>query len=127
LALLAAPFCAAAHAADRHAADPIPADYEIGESLVCDTLGQVELFADLFTGDARTAIKVVNEEEHDPTACAIVNVAFVRGDKHGVIRHGDAAFEIVHILVVGVETERGIRPVRPAAYFSLFEVKEYPA
>ena len=38
---------------------------------------------------------------------------------------GDNAFEIVRILVVGVETEGGIRPVRPAAYFSLFGVKEY--
>jgi hypothetical protein len=27
--------------------------------------------------------------------------------------------------VVGIETQDGIRPVRPAAYFSLFGVTEY--
>jgi hypothetical protein len=36
---------------------------------------------------------------------------------------GDNA--IVRILVVGIDTGNGIRPVRPAAYFSLFGVKEY--
>ena len=105
----------------------LPAGYEVGQSLVCDTLEQVELFADLFSGDAQSAIRVVNEAEHNPSACGIVNVAFMRGDKHGMIRHSDSTFEIVHILVVGVETERGLRPVRPAAYFTLFEVTEYPA
>jgi hypothetical protein len=85
------------------------------------------MFADLFTGDAQTAVRVVNEEEHNPTACGIVNVAFMRGDKRGMIRHGDTTFEVVHILVVGIETERGIGPVRPATYFSLFGVKEFGA
>jgi hypothetical protein len=40
-------------------------------------------------------------------------------------RHGDNAFEIVRILVVGIAAETGIKPVRPAAYFSLFGIKEY--
>jgi hypothetical protein len=29
------------------------------------------------------------------------------------------------ILAVGISTASGIKPVRPAAYFSLFDVKEY--
>jgi hypothetical protein len=40
-------------------------------------------------------------------------------------RNGDNAFEIVRILVVGIDTAAGIQAVRPAAYFSLFGVKEY--
>ncbi len=56
---------------------------------------------------------------------SIVNVAFMRGTQLGTARHGDNAFEIIRILVVGIETKNGIRPVRPAAYFSLFGVKEY--
>jgi hypothetical protein len=115
LALLAAPFCAPVQASD----------YEVGGSLVCDTQGQVERFVALFSGDAQAAIRVVNAEEANPNACAIVNVAYVRGTQVGMARHGENAFEIVHILVVGVESGDGIRPVRPAAYFSLFEVKEY--
>jgi hypothetical protein len=45
-ALLAAPFCVPAHAADA-------ADYEVASSLVCDTQEQVERFVALFAGDAR--------------------------------------------------------------------------
>jgi hypothetical protein len=114
-ALLAAPSCAKAQ----------DADYELGATLVCDTQGQVERFVALFSGDAQAAVQVVNAEEANPNACAIMNVAFMRGMQVGMARHGDNAFAIVHILIVGVETGNGILPVRPAAYFSLFEVKEY--
>jgi hypothetical protein len=115
LALLAAPFCAPAQASD----------YEIGASLVCDTKAQVERFVALFNGDAQAAVTVVNAEAKDPTACAVMNVAYMRGAQLGMARHGDSAFEIVRILVVGIETGDGLRPVRPAAYFSLIGVKEY--
>jgi hypothetical protein len=54
-----------------------------------------------------------------------MNLAYIRGAQIGVARHGDNAFEIIRILVVGIETGNGIRPVRPGAYFSLFGVKEY--
>jgi hypothetical protein len=115
LALLAAPMCVPAQASE----------YEIGTSLLCDTQAQAERFVALFSGDAQVAVQAVNAEEHDPTACALINVAFLRGSHLGTARHGDAAFEIVRILVVGIDTESGIQAVRPTAYFSLFGVKEY--
>jgi hypothetical protein len=118
--LLATPSWAPAQAADHQ-----PSDYEVGASLVCDTQGQVERFVALFSGDTQSALRVVNAEAHDPSACAIVNVAFVRGTKIGMARRGDSAFEIVRILVVGIETENGINPLRPAVYFSAFGVTEY--
>jgi hypothetical protein len=40
-------------------------------------------------------------------------------------RNCDSAFEIVRILVVGIEAAAGIQAIRPAPYFSLFGVKEY--
>ena len=100
-------------------------DYEVGASLICDTRAQVERVAVLFSGDAPAAIRAVNAEEQNPSACAIVNVAYMRSAQIGMARHRDNAFEIVRILVVGIATKNGIRPVRPAAYFSLFGVKEY--
>ena len=114
-ALLAAPFCIPAHAAD----------YEVASSLVCDTQEQVERFVALFAGDAQAAIKVVNAEQKNPTACAMMNIAFVRGNQLGMARHGDNAFQITHILVIGVENGNGIQPVQPAAYYSAFGVREY--
>ena len=115
LALLAASLCGPAQAAD----------YEVGESLVCDTQSQVERYVAIFSGDAQAAINAVNAEEHNPTACALVDVVYLRGSHIGTARHGDNAFEIVRILVVGIDTAAGIQAVPPAAYFSLFGVKEY--
>jgi hypothetical protein len=40
-------------------------------------------------------------------------------------RHGDKAFEIIRILVVGIDTAAGLQAVQPAAYFSVFAVEEY--
>jgi len=114
-ALLTTGFCGAAQAWD----------YEIGTSLICDTRAQVERFAVLFSGDAPAAIRAINTEEQNPSACGLVNVAYVRGEQIAMARHGDNAFEIVRVLVVGIATDNGIRPVQPAAYFSLFPVKEY--
>ena len=114
LALLA-PLCAPAFAAD----------YEVGTSLVCDTQEQAERFVALFSGDAQAALVAVNAEARNPTACALMNVAYLRGSHIATARHGDHTFDIVRILVVGIETKSGIRPVQPAAYFSLFGVKEY--
>lgn len=114
-ALIAAPLCAPAHASD----------YEVGASLICNTRAQVERFVALFTGDAQAAIRVVNAEEQNPSACVIMNVVYMRGTQIGMARHGDSAFEIVRILVVGIDTSDGILPVGPSVYFSLFDVKEY--
>jgi len=114
-ALLASLFCAPAKAWD----------FEVGTSLVCDTQAQVERFVALFADNAQAAVQVVNAEEQNPSACAIMNVAYKRGIQISMARHGDNAFEIVRILVVGLETDNGIVPVRPAVYFSLFGVKEY--
>jgi hypothetical protein len=115
LALLAASLCGPAQATD----------YEVGTSLVCDTQREAARYVALSSGDAQAAIEAANAEEHDPTACALVNVAYLRGRHIGVARNGDNAFEIVRILVVGIDTAAGIQAVQPAAYFSLFGVQEY--
>jgi hypothetical protein len=99
--------------------------YEVGTSIICDTQTQVERFVALLSGDKQAAIDAVNAEEQNPTACALIDAAYLRGAEMGVTRNGDSAFEIVRILVVGIETASGIQAVRPSAYFSLFGVKEY--
>ena len=124
VALLATSLATAVSAPVR-AADEEAVDYETGKALICDTRAQAERFVALFNGDAPAAVGVVNAEQHDPTACAIANVAYVRGPSLGTARNRENAFEIVRILVVGVQSESAMRPVRPAAYFSLLRVKEF--
>ena len=120
-AVLATPFgtpmVAPAHAADY--------GYEVGNVLVCDNQAEVEHFVILFTGDPQAAIVAVNEAEHNPAACGLVEVTYLRGSQMGTVRNGDSAFQIVHILVVAIDNGAGMQPVRPAAFFSAFGVKEY--
>ena len=100
-------------------------DYEYDTTLLCGTQEQVERYVSLFDGDVDNAINEVNAEEHNPNACALGTVAFLRGPKLTMARSKEKAFQIVQILIVGVSTPTGVRPVRPAAFFTLFEVLEY--
>jgi hypothetical protein len=102
-------------------------EIEYGKGLICDTQQQAEHLVGYLDGDVGAALKAVNAEEHDPNACAIVAVAFVRGPQLATVRSKDKTFQLVRILVVGVDTPRGFQSVVPAAYFSLFKVEEYAA
>jgi len=48
----------------------------------------------------------------------------VRGAKAGTTRSKAGTFEIVEVLVVGVDTRRGLRSASPAVYFTLFKIEE---
>ena len=100
-------------------------EYERGTALLCDTHKEVERYVALFNGDEQSAINAVNTEEQNSTACALTTVAFMRGPEIGTARNKESAFQIVRVLVVGVETPSGLRSVRPSAYFSAFKVIEY--
>jgi hypothetical protein len=75
----------------------------------------------------RRAIRTVNAEAHAANACALATVAHVRGAKAGTARSKAGTFEIVEVLVVGVETRRGLQQAGPVVYFTLFKVEERPA
>ena len=100
-------------------------EYEHGTALLCGSQRQVERYVELFNGKDQSAINTVNEEEQNPTACVFETVAFMRGREVGTARNKESAFQIVRILVVGVETPSGLRSTRPSAYFSAFKVLEY--
>jgi len=98
---------------------------EVGNVLVCDTQAQVERYVALYHGDKEAAVRAVNREENDPKACGVVSAAFVRGPQMATERAENMAFEIVSILVLGVDSQDGLRPVQPAPYFTAFGVIEY--
>jgi hypothetical protein len=124
-ALLATSLATAVSSPVRADDQAVDVDYEVGQALICDTKAEAERFVALFHGDAPAAIGFVNAEQHNPGACAIANVAYVPGPSLGTARNHDDAFEIVRILVVGVQSENAMQPVRPAAYFALVRVKEF--
>jgi hypothetical protein len=100
-------------------------EYDRGTALLCDTQKQVERYVALFNGEEKSAINAVNTEEQNPTACAFETVTFMRGRELGTARNKESAFQMVRILVVGVETPLGLRSIRPSVYFSAFKVVEY--
>jgi hypothetical protein len=99
-------------------------DIEVTNGLICDTQEQVEQFVSLFDGDAQSTAEKVNIAEHNPTACVVSGMAYVRGRNLATARTKDTTFEIVPILVLGVVTEKGIETVKPARYYSAIAVKE---
>src|SRR5688500_6241416 len=95
---------------------------EVAPSLVCYTKEQVERFVSLFDGNQEAALKAVNAEANDPTACAVIPAAFVRGDEVGTARSRSSTYRIVRILVFGVMTDRGLLQAAPQAFFSIMQV-----
>jgi hypothetical protein len=99
-------------------------EVETGTGVICDTREQAQRLALILDEDAQAAIRTVNSEARDPTACALATVAYVRGAKAGTTRSKAGTFEIVEVLVVGVETRRGLWSASPAVYFTLFKIEE---
>jgi hypothetical protein len=100
-------------------------EIETGDVMICDTRQQVERFVELFDGNAQVALSTVNAEQNNPGACALANVAFVRGGAIGMARTMSRAFRIDEILVVGVNGPGGFRQVTPAKFFTLVQVREF--
>jgi hypothetical protein len=100
---------------------------EVGTGIFCDTQKQVERFVALFEGNEEKAMKAVNAEENDPTACVIGTIAFIRGPEIATARTWNMTFHIVRVTVVGILTEAGLRSIGPAATFSIESVEERTA
>jgi len=104
---------------------PSPVDeVQVGTALVCDTQQQVERYVAVYDGDTAMAVRTVNAEEHDPNACGMASMAYVVSPPVATARSRDATFQIVKVIVVGLVTDEGVQPVRPAPFFSILEVDE---
>jgi len=100
-------------------------EVEIGSVLVCDTQKQVERFVQIFDQNVEAAISIVNTEENNPTACAMVDIAYVQGRQLATARSTSHTFNIIPIVVVGTNTPSGYRPVDPAPSLMLVEIREF--
>jgi hypothetical protein len=98
---------------------------ETGPVVICDTQEQVERFVQAFDGNQELAINIVNVESHDPSACAVVDAAYVLGPQLGVARSGSHAFGITSVAVIGLTTPEGFRQVKPSLYFTPVSLKEF--
>jgi hypothetical protein len=102
-------------------------DVEVDTILTCDTQGQAERVGTLLHGDAQnvvSAVREVNAEENNQTACSLVDAAYVRGKVLTTVRAKGETFQIVPILVIGILDETGVQSVPQNVYFSVFEIDE---
>lgn len=81
----------------------------------------------LLDGGAEAAIKVVNAEENNPTACVVATVAFLRGPQLATVRGKAGTYQIVKVLVVGLHTAHGVLMTAPATFFTIVKVDEQDA
>src|SRR4051812_1770204 len=102
-------------------------EIEVASGPICDTQEQVEQFVAFFDGDTQSTAEKVNAAEHNPTACVVSGMAYVRGRNLATTRTKGTTFQIVPILVLGVVTASGIQTVAPARYFSAVRVEEIGA
>jgi hypothetical protein len=94
---------------------------------ICDTQKQTERLIALMGGGTEHAIQAVNAEEHNPTACAVATVAYLRGPELATVHGKDGTYRIFKVLVVGLPTPDGLLVMEPAAFFTIFKVKEREA
>jgi hypothetical protein len=113
--------------APAQAEDSGAGEIQVGTQLVCNTQHGALRFVKLYSGNAEAALRIVNAEESDQTACEIIPVLYFVGPRLGSARNGSATFNIFKILVIGVVTSDGVRNVLPTEYFSAFAVDERDA
>jgi hypothetical protein len=118
VALLTLLLAAPAQAQDQSAQPRI----EIETNLFCDTQHQVERFVMHFNGNGRNAeaaIEAVNEEMQAADSCVIATAAYRSAEQVSTVRDDDAVFDVVQIVVVGVQTLNGLEQSLPTEFFTL--------
>jgi hypothetical protein len=77
--------------------------------VVCETPDQMRRF--VLAESAPAALAFVNGEKE--RTCAVMNVAFYVGNVDGTTVTKDGVWQITHVLIVGIITRGGIRPIQP--------------
>lgn len=98
-------------------------EIEVGIVVFCDTPEQTTRLVQEAKKDVGGALSRVNAEFHNPSACVIAPVAFVRGSEVGK----EAEWVIVPITIEAVETPQGWVKVAPQTFFTAFKSSDKEA
>ena len=91
-------------------------EVERGALMICDTQKQVERLGELSDKTPQAALSAVNTEANDPTACAAVDALYVQGKVLGTVRSKSHTFQVVPVIVVGINTPGdSVRSIRPCS------------
>jgi hypothetical protein len=90
--------------------------------VVCDTPDLMRRF--VLAEDASTALAVVTSQQGQ--SCAVMDVAFYVGGVAGTTVTKDGIWDITHVLIVGIITPGGIRPISPTPRWIAVAVPSKP-
>jgi hypothetical protein len=76
-------------------------------------------------GDVAQAIKTVNTEANNPSACAQVVAAFVRGKDLGEVHRAHDSLNVVEITILAVPENNQWQFVAPVKQYTAFPVKGF--
>jgi|SRR4051812_41117383 hypothetical protein len=110
-------------------ANAVEADqgFEVGIGLVCNSEAQVQRLLTLQSAGQPldAAIQLINDEDHDPTACSLVAIAFMRGKEVSVVPAPGGQMKITQITIVAAQTPFGWQRVPGLQqYTAIFEKLE---
>jgi hypothetical protein len=121
--LLCFPVGANAEQQNRSHADQPGSEVEVGAGLICNSEQQVERYLALHGKDqspeaTMAAIQAVNTEARDSNACALLTIAFIRGDEGKSVPAPGGLMKITQIMVLATETPGGWRRTVPTIQFT---------
>jgi hypothetical protein len=94
-----------------------------GYGIVCETPDQVRRY--VLADDTQSSIAAINAEKAQ--SCSLMKVSFYVGNVDGTIVTKHAVWRITHILIVGIATHGGIRPIEPTPRWIAIAVASEPA
>ena len=104
-----------------------PQKLEAGMGLICNSAEQVERYLTLHIADRspEAAIQTVNEEAHDPNACSLASIAFVRGMQGKSLPAPGGVMKVTQVTILATQTPAGWQRTPPILQFTaIFEKLE---
>jgi hypothetical protein len=117
--------CAGTGANAQHAVEPqqpVPDNVHVGVGIICDSSAQVERYLALKNDNASVedAIKTVNTEANQSSACGMAMVAFMTGDPIAKVSVQDGTMHVTKITVLAIATEHGWQQVPGTVQYTAF-------
>lgn len=109
----------------------LPAQAQTGKTtpvLVCDTQAQAERYVELWGQGVIDPRGTVNREHKNPAACIGTMLDYYTQRIVAFLQNSAGVFRITQIVVLGVETTAGYRPVQtPSILYKVLRTKEVGA
>jgi hypothetical protein len=118
--------CIGAGANAAHAVEPqqqaLPNNVHVGVGVICDSSEQVERYLALKNDrtSVEDAIKTVNTEANQASACGMAMVAFTADDPIAKVSVQDGTMHVTKITVLAIATDHGWQRIHGTVQYTAF-------